>query len=392
MEKIVIFWGADYPRAKGVQKIKDTFKYIRKYEKHLMSPGKKRICKDNIFEKIFIVGRHHPGLSLKSLLINVIFTIRTIFCFLKNNKKYHYRVIYVTTPPFLPVLTAAICKKISRVPTIVDVRDPLAPGMVLTEVCAKESLFYKIVSTLEKFGYNASERVITVTDGLGKIIEEEYGVPKEKIAVISNAADIEVFKPCRLEPSRIKGIPAKNIVLIYQGGFWVYHNLPELIRVFFEYLERSRREDVYLILVGKKSRINLEGIIKKHDSLRNHLIFVGEVPREEIPRYISAAHIGIVPIKRSIYSQYAIPLKLYEYAACGKPILLFGGTQESENLIKKHEIGAISTGNVKTFQTAVETLLKRYEIFSENAIKMSKEINRENSAKSLEGIIDELVK
>jgi len=391
-EKIAIFFGADYPRGGGVQRIKDMFKYIRKYENHLISPGKKKIHGNGIFEKIFIVGHHRPGLSMKSLLINVNFTIRAIFRFLKNNRNHHYRAIYVTSPPFFPVLAAAVCRKISGVPVVVDVRDPWASGLVLQGVFTKGSLFYKIVSKLEKFGYNASDRVIGVTEGLGKIIEEEYEVPKEKITVIPNAADIEVFKPRQLRPKRIPRLPEKGIVLMYQGGFAVYHNIPELVRVFFEYLEHSGRKNVYLVLVGKKSRVELEGIIERHASLRHHLFLVGEVPREEVPYYISAAHTGIVPIKRSIYSQYAIPLKLYEYAACGKPILLFGGTQESESLIKKYKIGVTSTENVENFQTAVETLFKRHEFFSENAIKMSKEINRENSAKLLEGIIDELVK
>jgi len=391
-EKIAIFFGADYPEGGGVQRIMDMFKYIRKYENHLISPGKKKIHGNGIFEKIFIVGHHRPGLSMKSLLINVNFTIRAIFCFLKNNRNHHYRAIYVTSPPFFPVLAAAVCRKISGVPVVVDVRDPWASGLVLQGVFTKGSLFYKIVSKLEKFGYNAADRVIGVTDGLGKIIEEEYEVPKEKITVIPNAADIEVFKPRQLRPKRIPGLPEKGIVLMYQGGFAVYHNIPELVRVFFEYLEHSGRKDVYLVLVGKKSRVELEGIVERYASLKHHLFLVGEVPREEVPYCISAAHIGIVPIKRSIYSQYAIPLKLYEYAACGKPVLLFGGTQESENLIKKYKIGVTSTENVENFQTAVETLFKRHEFFSKNAIKMSKEINRENSAKLLEGIIDELVK
>jgi glycosyltransferase involved in cell wall biosynthesis len=388
-EKIAIFFGADYPKGGGVQGIRDMFKYVQKYEKHLISPGKEKISRDDVFEKIFIVGQHRPGLSIKSLLINVNFTVMAIFCFLKNNRRHRYRKIYVTSPPFFPVLAAAICRKISGVPVVVDVRDPWALGLVLLGVFSEGSSFYKIVSKLEKFGYNASDNVTVVTDGLGKIIEEEFEVPKEKITVIPNAADIEVFKPHQLKPKRIPGIPEKAIVLMYQGGFAVYHELPQLVRVFFEYIEQSGRKDVYLVLVGKKSRVDLEGVIERHAPLRNHLILVGEVPRKEIPYYISAAHIGIVPIKSNEYSQYAMPLKLYEYAACGKPILLFGGTRESKNLIKKYEIGTVSTEKVGIFKIAVETLLKRHETFSKNAIKMSKEINRKNSARLLEEVIDE---
>lgn len=389
-KKIVIFFGANYPEGGGVQRVRDMFKYIQEYEKHLISPGRKKINSDEIFERIFIVGKHLPGLSIRSILINLNFMIRALFCFLKNHRKHNYKAIYVTSPPFFPVLVATICKKISKVPIIVDVRDPWALGLVLQQVFTSDSAYCKILCRLEKFGYNASDRVAVVTDGLGKILEREYEVPKKKITIIPNAADIALFRP-QLKPAKISGIPKKGIILMYQGSFAVYHNMPELIKVFFQFLENSKKRDVFLVLVGKSSRAELRHITERYEPLKNHLIIVDEVPREQIPHHISAAHIGIVPIKRSAYAQYAIPLKLYEYAACGKPILLFGGTQESENLIKRYEIGTISTENAEAFQAALENLLKKYDFFSKNAIKMSNEINRENSAKLLEGLIDELI-
>lgn len=385
--KIAIFFGANYPSEglAGVSRIQDMFKYITKYEKHLISPGKGPLLNDKLFEKIYVVGQHRPGLSIRSILANANFVVRAILRFLRNNRKFKYKAIYATSPPFFPVLAAVICGKLTKTPVIADVRDPWATGLALQGFTSK-SLVYKIASILERFGYNNTTRTIAVTNGLGKLIQKEFGIPIEKIAIVPNAADTEVFKPRSKSAARRKlGLPADGIILMYQGSFAPYHNLPRLVSLFSEYAVANGK--VYLMFVGKRAG-KLEKIGKRK---KPHLILKEEVPREQIPYYISAADIGVVPLKRSKYAQHMIPLKLYEYAACGKPILFFGNAKESKALITKHGIGVVvADDNVKNFGEAIKTLTRNHATFSKNAIKMSKEINRKNSAKQLEKIIDNL--
>lgn len=392
-EKVAVFFGLNYPHEglAGIARIQDMSKYIQRYEKHLITPGERKLSKDKYFSKIFIIGRYRPGSSVKGFLANIRLVINAIACFTKNHRKYNYRAIYATSPTFFPVLAAVICGKIAKVPVITDVRDPWTTGLVSSGVLLG-SLTYKIVYMIEKFGYDNSERVMVVTDGLGKLIREEYGVSNEKISVVPNGADTEIFKRYgKLKARRKLGLPTDGTILMYHGSFAAYHNVPKLVEVFSEYIRSGGKQSTYLMLVGDKSKINLDGIMEKNKLLNQSLIFVGEVPREEIPYYISASDIGIVPIKRSEHFQYAIPLKLYEYAACGKPVLLFGGTKESENLVKKYDLGAITIGDMKSFQSSLAILFRRHKTFSGNAIKISKKINRKSSARLLEEHTDNLI-
>ncbi|GAI31413.1 unnamed protein product, partial [marine sediment metagenome] len=167
--KIAIFFGANYPSEglAGVSRIQDMFKYITKYEKHLISAGKDPLREDKFFEKIYIVGQHRPGLSMGSILANAYFVVKAILRFLRKNRKFKYKVIYATSPPFFPVLAAVICGKLTKTPVITDVRDPWAIGLALQGFSPK-SLVYKIASILERFGYNSTTRIIAVTNGLVK--------------------------------------------------------------------------------------------------------------------------------------------------------------------------------------------------------------------------------
>lgn len=392
-EKIAAFFPSNYPDEwpAAVSRIQDMFKYIRRYEKHLITPGKRKLSKDKFFLKIFVVGQYRPGSSVRGFLVNIRLVINAIFCFIKNHRKYDYKVIYATSPTFFPVLAAAICGKVTKTPVIADIRDPWTAGLISSGV-PPSSLTYKIAHMAEKFGYDNSDCVVVVTNGLGKLIKDEYGVPEEKISVVPNGADTEVFKQYnKLEARRKLGLPIAGTILMYHGSFTAYHNVPKLVKVFSEYIRGGRKKNIYLMLVGNRSKINLDKISEKNKLLNQNLIFVKEVPREEIPYYISASDIGIVPIKRDRHFQYMIPLKLYEYAACGKPVLLFVGTKESKNLVRKCDIGAIAMGNVKSFGLALATLFKRYETFSDNAIKMSQKTNRKKSAEMLGKIIDNLI-
>lgn len=392
-EKIAVFFGLNYPHEglAGVARIQDMSKYIQKYEKHLITFGKEKLNEDKFFERIYIVGRYRHGSLVKRLLINTLFMISAIIRFLRNNRKYKYKMIYATSPPFYPVLVAVVCGKITRIPVIADIRDSWTAGFVSSGVLPS-SLTYKIARTVEKFGYNNPDCVVAVTDGLGKLIKDEYGAPREKISVVPNSADTEVFKRYnKLEARRKLELPIVGTILMYHGSFTAYHNVPKLVKVFSKYIQSGRKKNIYLMLVGNKVKISLDRAIEENKLLNQNLIFVKEVPREEIPYYISASDIGIVPVKRSRHFHYMTPLKLYEYAACGKPILLFGGTHESETLIKKYDIGCVTMENVENFHSAIKILLKRYGDFSKNALKMSKEINRKNSARLLEKIIEGLI-
>ncbi len=73
-------------------------------------------------------------------------------------------------------------------------------------------------------------------------------------------------------------------------------------------------------------RVTSEGQMKEElvelvdkTGVSDKFIFTGTVPYEEVPKYINASDVCVVP-KRPLKSGYS-PLKLYEYMACGEPIV-----------------------------------------------------------------------
>lgn len=76
-----------------------------------------------------------------------------------------------------------------------------------------------------------------------------------------------------------------------------------------------------LLIVG--GGIGYEDTVRlanKYNILKN-VIFTGTVPYSQVPRYISCMDVGIIPFKMDEVSQNSLPLKLFEYMACEKPVI-----------------------------------------------------------------------
>jgi glycosyltransferase involved in cell wall biosynthesis len=60
--------------------------------------------------------------------------------------------------------------------------------------------------------------------------------------------------------------------------------------------------------------------LTKIASLPNVYI-LGKRDRDVLPQYLKNADVGVIPWKRGQFTDYAHPNKLYEYMACGLPVV-----------------------------------------------------------------------
>ena len=52
--------------------------------------------------------------------------------------------------------------------------------------------------------------------------------------------------------------------------------------------------------------------------------WLGQKPYAELPRYVAAFDVGLIPYVSNAYTRSCFPLKLYEYLAAGKPVVASG--------------------------------------------------------------------
>ncbi len=80
--------------------------------------------------------------------------------------------------------------------------------------------------------------------------------------------------------------------------------------------------------------------------------FAGAVPPEQVPAVMAGCDVGLIPYKLNEQTRHVNPLKVYEYLACGKPVV---GTPLPE--LRQFEPLVRLAGDVDGFIAAVEAAL-----------------------------------
>jgi len=172
---------------------------------------------------------------------------------------------------------------------------------------------------LEQKTLRQADRTLTINDKLKDYVITA-GAPAKNTRVIGAGIDVEQFKPPASIGSLRKqyGLKETDIVLFFMG--WLYHfsGLKEVARE----LAKETNKSLKLLIVGEGDAFEeLKQIRDKHN-LQDRLILTGQKPYADMPSFIAASDICLLPAYPwEKVMQDIVPIKLYEYMAMGKPVI-----------------------------------------------------------------------
>jgi glycosyltransferase involved in cell wall biosynthesis len=208
-----------------------------------------------------------------------------------------------------------IFSKVLRIPFIIEVNGLLIEEMQLFKRSKWEIWLAKKLINLN---YKKADRIIAVTEGTKKGIIETIKIDHDKIVVINNGANTDLFKP--MDQKNIQkelGLAGNYQYVCFVGNFTPWQGLHNLVDS-ASYVLKTDSKIKYLV-VGEGPLKNSITKLTRERGFSNDFIFIGPVSYENVPNYINASDVCVVP-KTPLKSGYS-PLKLYEYMACGKPII-----------------------------------------------------------------------
>lgn len=163
-----------------------------------------------------------------------------------------------------------------------------------------------------------SSKIISVTPNIKNKLRETHNIPEDKIVVIENGANTDLFKPINMKKAKkTLNLEERNRYIIFVGNLAPWQGVEYLVKAAPSILNEI--PDIKFLIVGDGSmKEELLKII--HDlNLQDYFIFTGMVPYEKVPLYVNSGEL-CVAYKIPIRSGYSA-LKFYEYMACGKPIV-----------------------------------------------------------------------
>jgi glycosyltransferase involved in cell wall biosynthesis len=226
-------------------------------------------------------------------------------------------VIVATSPQFLVGLSGWVASRWRGVPFVFEVRD-LWPDSIAALDMLREGTVLRALRRLEMMLYRHADRIVGVAHSTrGELARR--GVDPEKIRIIPNGADGELFR----DLEKYNGIRenldlGRKFVVSYVGTHGLAHGLETVLEC--AQLLREH-DDIAFLFVGDGAE--RESLVRRSRELGlANTRFVGVQPRERIPYYLASSDVSLVPLKRKPLFQKVLPSKLFEIMGCARPVIL----------------------------------------------------------------------
>ena len=166
-----------------------------------------------------------------------------------------------------------------------------------------------------------SDKIIAVTPGIKANLEKNYNISGEKIVVVSNGANTLLFKPLEQEACRKElGLDSKTPYICFVGNLAPWQGVEYLVKA--APLIFSQFPECHFLIVGDGVMKNELVKLSTKLGIKDKFIFTGVVAYDRVPIYINASDICVAPFIFARNAKIGLsPLKLYEYMACGKPVV-----------------------------------------------------------------------
>jgi len=296
-------------------------------------------------------------------------------------------IIIATSPQFFTTWAAWGISKIRRKPWIFELRD-LWPESIRTVGAMKQERVLDWLEKIELGLYKGADKVVAVTEAFKSNLIRR-GIDHEKIDVVTNGSNLDLFSPSEKDPSLLQSLRLENKFIIgYIGTHGMAHSLDFIVQS----ISKVNDENIHFLFIGDGSMKSKIIEIASLMSLKN-ITFLDPIAKDEVPRYLSIIDVSLAPLIKSDTFKTVIPSKIFEASAMQKPTLL-GVEGQAEEIIKKYGAGlCFEPENENDFLAKVNLLKNDQSIYDkckEGCNLLSRDYDRKKLAKNMFMIIDKL--
>ena len=169
-----------------------------------------------------------------------------------------------------------------------------------------------VQNDLELRDYSTADAVVAIGSALAEFLTRERGLPRNQITVIGQGADLSLFAAARDEPISMANLPHPRLVWV---GVLAKADA-ELMAAALSGLPRGKGS---LILIGPSAPW-----VDALSARDRRVVYMGARRADEVAAYLNNSDIGLMLYSRDanpLVYEGQNPLKLYEMAAAGLPIV-----------------------------------------------------------------------
>jgi len=269
----------------------------------------KNVSRSNKKKGITLV---RPGFIKLPIISRLTASVTHHFAIRKAIKKYDIDVIYLLSVPTNGLQAIAAAKKYN-IPVHFRLLD------VLHEIVPYKILSYPTY-LMEKRAYRQVAELSAVTPKLTEYAIKLGADPTTSL-YLPTGSDSDIFFPGPKDKALLKKFDIKkdDLVLVFAGTLYNFSGLDRIVTFLGQH--KKNCQSVKLLILGRgEQREALEKLINKFN-LHKQVFVTGFIQYGDLPKYLNLADICINPFEINEVTNIIFPGKIYQYLACGKPVI-----------------------------------------------------------------------
>lgn len=256
-------------------------------------------------------------------------------------------------------------KFVTGIPLVIEING-------LIEDVVTRRLMKNVFGILVPLYLRYSDGCVTVSELFGKALRKKGA---RNVYVVGNGVDTNRFRPLNKQAAR-RQLNLDGKIGCFIGSFYPHHYLELLVEA-----SKKRNLETRFVMVGDGPQ---KSLIQKLTEGMPNFVFKGQVSHDLVPLYIATSDFGILILKR-MYKYYSpSPIKLYEYMACARPVVLATDIKELRDFVRERNVGLECGLDPDALATAICEIESKTEKFSSNASNAAADFTWANSARKLE--------
>ena len=299
-------------------------------------------------------------------------------------------IIWAISTPLTVPFVAAFVSWWKRVPLISEITD-VWPDAAEHSGVVKNKILIQIARRIELYCYKSSAKIICLTEGICENIMGK-GVDRSKICLVTNGVDLDLFNTTEFSCNNFLNFQPKiqnKFVAMYLGAHGRYNALHTIIDTAI-ILRENAQIVFWLVGDGEEKKKLMERA--SNEGLDN-VLFSDPVMRRDCPAMLSYADCFLLPNLSGDFFECNLPNKLFDYLACGRPIVV-AGEVESSRLVKKIDAGLVVAAEqpvqlADAIKKLTRVSVEEREAMGERAAQyVRKYYNRESQVDIIDGILN----
>ena len=230
-----------------------------------------------------------------------------------------FQVVHVHSLPDFQVF-CSLPLKMRGVRVILDLHEALPEIVAARFRPGVGSVLIRLARAAERASVLFADQVITVNDTIGHLVMKRSR-PRRAPVVVMNSPDALALRVGDVNALKRELGLDSDPAIVYVGGINPERDLATLLRAVSSLRDRRPMQ---VVIAGYGDPDYVRSLQDMASGLPSaHAVrFLPRIPQDQVLTYLALSSLGVISYQESPLTEVAIPTKVFEYAAAGRPMAI----------------------------------------------------------------------